>query len=615
MRRIAIYLFHDRVGRVDDYVPYKLRSLRPFVEEIFVVSNGPLTPEGRATLEEVADTVWARENVGFDVWGYKEALELIGPEHLATFDELILLNYTFFGPIHPWGPVLERMDREQVDFWGLTAHGEVDPNPHPGQDGPLPEHLQSHWLAVRRPMFTSLEWQQYWSTMPMITSYEQSVLLHEARFTAHFAAKGFRWTTAFPTEDYPSIHPIFDNTVLMLEDGCPIIKRRLFFHDPWYLEQMAIIGRRVMEHVETTGYPPALIWRNIVRSAEPRSLYTNMSLLSVLPDGPEGRAPQGLRICLVAHVFYEDLLPEMVTRMEMVPGDPDVVITTDTDAKRERFLEVLGDRPGWEVRVLESNRGRETSAFLVGCRDLLEPGRYDLVGKLHSKKSAQDGFMPGQLFKHHMFDNLLSSPGYVGALLDLFAQDETLGMVFPPVVNISYPTIGHSWFTNRENARALADELGIAAPFDASTPVAPYGGMFWCRPQALAPLLRRDWRYEDFPDESGWGDGGLAHVIERLYAYSAAEAGFHTRMVLNHDWAEINYAFLEYKLQLVASRLPARPLEQMNYLTNVTTEGPLLLHLKNEVDRRYPRLGRGARPAYRIARGAARAARTLRSGR
>src|SRR5664279_6348670 len=62
LRRVIFYLFYDAQGIVDAYVPYKLRALRAFVDHIFVVSNSRLTVEGRRAVEEVAETVWAREN-------------------------------------------------------------------------------------------------------------------------------------------------------------------------------------------------------------------------------------------------------------------------------------------------------------------------------------------------------------------------------------------------------------------------------------------------------------------------------------------------------------------------------------------------------------------------
>ena len=124
-RRAIIYLYFDPEGRVDRYVTHKLASLRAHAEHILVVSNGPLTPEGRAALEAVSDDVFERENIGFDVWGYKEGQERIGWDALSGFDEVILMNYTFFGPIHPFADTFARADANAVDFWGLTEHAAI----------------------------------------------------------------------------------------------------------------------------------------------------------------------------------------------------------------------------------------------------------------------------------------------------------------------------------------------------------------------------------------------------------------------------------------------------------------------------------------------------------
>jgi lipopolysaccharide biosynthesis protein len=624
LRRVIFYLFYDALGIVDAYVPHKLKALREFAEHIFVVSNSKLTVEGRRALDEVADTVWARENVGFDVWAYKEAMATFGMDRLAEYDELILMNYTFFAPIFPFAETFDAMDaRDDLDFWGLTAHKAIDPNPWPDTVGILPLHIQSHWIAVRKTMFTSIEWAWYWEKMPPITSYTGSIMQHEARFTQHFSDRGFQFTVAFDPDRYPSDHPMFESVVLMLEDRCPILKRRIFFHEPTYLERNAILGKRVMDLVAKTDYPIDLIWRNVVRSAEPRTLYTNMSMLSVIPDIDLGERPDPpLRICVLAHIYYEEMTDEMMGWIGQIPVPYDLVVTTTNESKKcviEKALAGYGLQ-SVQVRVVESNRGRAESAFIIACRDVLTSGDYDLILKVHSKKSPQNGHNIAHLFKHHSVDNLLSSPGYVAGILGMFEKQPSLGMVFPPVVHIGFPTLGHSWFTNREVAHELANKLGIHTVFDRSTPLAAYGGMFWARPEALAKLAEHRFEYRDFAgDDEGYGDGMLGHVLERLYSYTVLDSGHTVQSVLNTDWAAINYAFLEYKLQRISAMLPAYTQEQVDYISlaraaleappvvspQVSPEvipAPPLAHLKDAVDRSYPRLGRVLRPLYRAVR-------------
>jgi lipopolysaccharide biosynthesis protein len=631
LRRVIFYLFYDPQGIVDDYVPYKLSALRPFVDHIFVVSNSKLTIEGRQALEAVADTVWARENVGFDVWGYKEAMATFGMDRLADYDELILMNYTFFGPIYPFAETFEAMDaRDDLDFWGLTAHKAIDPNPFPDTHGILPLHIQSHWIAVRKTMFTSIEFAWYWDKMPMVTSYTESILQHESKFTRHFSDRGFRYEIAFDPDRYPTNHPTFESVLATLDDRCPILKRRIFFHEPTYLERNAILGKRVMEKIATTDYPVDLIWRNVVRSAEPRTLYTNMSMLSVIPDTDSGRRPDPpLRICVLAHIFYEDMTDEIMGWLGNIPVPYDLVVTTTSESKKSVIEAVLAPYglKSAEIRMVTSNRGRAESAFVIACRDVLTSGDYDLVLKVHSKKSPQNGRNLAHIFKHHSVDNLLSSPGYVATILEMFQHQPSLGMVFPPVVNIGFPTLGHSWFTNREAAQELADRVGIHTVFDRTTPLAPNGTMFWARPAALAKLAEYPFEYDDFAAENeGWNDGMLGHVLERLYGYAAMDAGHTIQCVFNTDWAAINYTFLEYKLQRISSMLPAYTQDAMDYLDRakvalqapsvaVVPGLPALARMKNAVDRSYPRLGRALRPLYRMVRASARSARKVRAPR
>jgi lipopolysaccharide biosynthesis protein len=379
----------------------------------------------------------------------------------------------------------------------------------------------------------------------------------------------------------------------------------------------------------------------IARSAEPRAMYTNLSMLSIIPDSETADRPvlaAPPRICVLAHIFYEEMTEEIVGWLGRIPVPYDLVVTTATQAKAAAITASLqacglGDA---DVRVVESNRGRAESAFLIACRDVLRSGRYDLVLKIHSKRSPQDGHNLGHLFLHHVVDNLLSSPGYVAEVLQKFADQPSLGMLFPPVVNIGFPTMGHAWFTNREPAHRVAADLGISVPFDESTPVAAYGGMFWARPEALAKIIDHDFAYEDFAtDEHGYGDGMLGHVLERLWAYAALDAGFVVRSILNTDWAEINYAFLEWKLQKISSVLPAHTDQQLDFVARgkaaleavaeagsrlgsiesvvLVPQRPPLALLKDAVDRSYPRVGRALRPAYRVARSTARVARAARS--
>ncbi len=552
-KRAIFYLFYDPQGVVDDYIPYKLERLKPFADLLIVISNGAMNDAGRASLEGIVDEIWDRENIGFDVWGYKTAIERLG-DRISEFDELILMNYTWFGPVGDFGPLFERMSAREVDFWGVTDHGAVTPNPFT-MEGTLPAHIQSHWIASRRRLLESEDWAAYWRDMPMITSYTDSILQHESRFTRHFSELGYTYEVAYPNENYPgSLHPIFQRAEQLIEEGCPVMKRRPFFHDPLYMDRQAVIGRWILAAAARHGYPEELVLQNMARTAEPRILNTAASLFEILPDQQVAYDEEKpLRLLAAVHIFYEDMTDELLDRLTSLPSSYDLVVTTTSEEKAEFIRERIADRAdplvgAAEVRVLPSNRGRDLSAFFIGTRDRILSGDYDLVVKVHSKKTVQQVGGVGEFFKRQQLWNVLGTPGYTANVIGLFQKHEGLGAVFPPMVHIGFPTMGGAWFTNKEPMAEYEEKLGIHVPLDDISPLAPMGAMWIARPEAMALLFAVEYEYEDYQPETEHGDGSLAHVQERAIAYAAGELGYHVRTISTTDYAAISHTYLEYKL-------------------------------------------------------------------
>lgn len=571
-RRAILYLVYDERGTIDDYIPYKLERLRPFAERIMVVVNGLLGDEGRATLEAVADDVWQRENTGFDVGGFQEGIRRLGDD-VDQYDELILMNYTWFGPVRPFEPLFERMDAaDDVDFWGLTDHGPVTPHPYLGE-GTMPAHLQSHWLAVRRPVLQSDAWRRYWDEMPPITSYGDSIHFHESRFTEYFEQAGFRARTAYPYQDYaPLTHPAFEAASQLLDDGCPALKRRPLFHDPLYLDREGLIGRWLVESACREGYPMEFIWQSMAQSAPPRVLYTNAAMMEILPEQVSEWDPAAPpRIVAIVHIFYPEMTDELLDHVALITPGVDLVVTTADETKADEIRARIAERadPGVrrsEVRVVGSNRGRDQSAFYITCRDVLRSGDYDLVVKLHSKRSPQDGPNRGEFFRRQQWDNLLPTREYAENVIGMFQREPGLGVVFPPMIHIGFPTMGNAWFTNRDLAEEVCERIGVHVALEDGSPLAPFGGMFIARPQALALLADEEWDFDEYPAEGSYGDGTLSHVQERIVAHAAAELGFHTRTIANREYAAISHTMLEYKLDQTVRGVPGYAYDQVHAL-------------------------------------------------
>ena len=615
MKRAGIFLFYDPEGKVDDYILGCLGSLQEHMDYLLVVSNSPLDETNRKRLESVSSEVMERKNVGYDVGAYRDGLRHLGWDHMGDYDELVLFNYTFFAPIHPWAGLFERTDKWDTDFWGITEHDEVRPHPFLPKLV-MPRHIQSHWIAVRASLSTTKDWRTYWEDMPPIESYNDSIQWHESRFTGYFNALGYRHEVAYNVDDYPSANPVFDNANLLLQDGCPILKRRNLFHNPLHLDRFAIIGADMLEQARLAGYDTDLILSNLARTSKPRDLVTNAGLTWVVPQNASEEtyaAAATQKVLAVAHIFYADMAEEILQRLSVLPKGYYLVATTSNEENQAQIRAVM-ERYGveGEVRVVASNRGRDIGAFLVDCNDVLASGKWDIVVKIHSKKSVQDDYNAAQLFKTHLYDNLLNSRAHVANILAEFAAHPALGMVLAPLPHMGYPTMGHAWFTNREPAQAVAKRLGINVPFDKDMPLATYGSMFIARPQALAKLVNAGFKPENFPVEGGYKDGSLAHVLERLMAYAALSEGFYVRPVLAPKWAEVYYGYLEYKLAAVSSFLPPFTIDQVPYLK--AHGGPIpnvLASIKVNIMLRQPKVGNALKPAYRLVRKGAATVRKL----
>lgn len=615
MKRAGIFLFYDPEGKVDDYILGCLGSLQQHMDYLLVVSNSSLDETNRKRLESVSSEVMERKNVGYDVGAYRDGLRHLGWDHMGDYDELVLFNYTFFAPIHPWAGLFERTDKWDTDFWGITEHDEVRPHPFLPKLV-MPRHIQSHWIAVRSSLSTTKDWRTYWEDMPPIESYNDSIQWHESRFTGYFNALGYRHEVAYNVDDYPSANPVFDNANLLLQDGCPILKRRNLFHNPLHLDRFAIIGADMLEQARLAGYDTDLILSNLARTSKPRDLVTNAGLTWVVPQSASEEtyaAAATQKVLAVAHIFYADMAEEILERLSVLPKGYYLVATTSNEENQAQIRAVM-ERYGveGEVRVVASNRGRDIGAFLVDCNDVLASGKWDIVVKIHSKKSVQDDYNAAQLFKTHLYDNLLNSRAHVANILAEFAAHPSLGMVLAPLPHMGYPTMGHAWFTNREPAQAVAKRLGINVPFDKDMPLATYGSMFIARPQALAKLVNAGFKPENFPVEGGYKDGSLAHVLERLMAYAALSEGFYVRPVLAPKWAEVYYGYLEYKLAAVSSFLPPFTIDQVPYLK--AHGGPIpnvLASIKVNIMLRQPKVGNALKPAYRLVRKGAATVRKL----
>lgn len=577
-KRLMVFFFFDKEGKVDDYVPHLLTELRPFVSRVLFVSNGSLTEESENTARSVSDDLLIRNNIGFDVWAYKEALERIGYDEIRQYDELLLVNHTFYGPLFPLSEMFGEMEQRDDDFWGISIHKALTPNPMTGF-GTMPAHIQSHFIAVRQRMLRSQAFQDYWDSMDEIYSYNDSVQKHESRFTEHFASLGFSHSAYIDPELFASPYPIFIEVDRSLELRTPILKRRLFFHDTHFHQSAGIDLPRTLERLaEVSDYDPSLIWKNIVREAKPRTLLTNSGLLRILDDSVVNGSSGDLRLAVFAHIRRAESLAPLMRHVAKFPPGTDLIVTVEAEELRAaaNALAAQCNQLGrTEVRLTAEDHGYGAAALIIGCGDLLLDSSYDLICRLQDSFPDFDLGLPAA-YERHVLGSTVNSDGYVRNVIGLFADMPWLGLAFAPFMHVA--TV--KWPNYHQHAAYVLTELGIESQID-SIPLAPQLGVFWFRPRALQRLCGRSWQWEELDGYKGDG------VLQSLS--SVAMSSEYTVMeIMSKSVAQQSYLHLDLWAHEQESQKTMR--RALSDLLDVT---------KRSFKFRFPRLFRTLRPIYR----------------
>ena len=573
MKRVAIYFFYDKDGVVDRYVNYFLEDFKQNLDRLIVVCNGKLTPEGREEFSKYTNEIIVRENKGFDVWAYKEGIEYIGWDNLKNYDELIMLNMTIMGPIYSFKEMFDEMDsRKELDFWGITKFHKFPVDPWGLiKYGYIPEHIQSHFIAVRNPMLTSYEFKQHWEKMRMINTYFESVSYHESIFTKKFNDKGFKSDSYINSDDLKDFtdHPIIDYPKKIIEEKrCPIFKRRSFFnpYDDFLTRSMGRSSLELFKYIEeNTNYDVNLIWDNVLRVENMYDIKNTLHLNYNLPSNYSLlKDNDSKKIGLFFHIYFEDLIEECFNYASNVPEYVDIFITTDKESKKIKIENKFSElKNKVDIKIIE-NRGRDVSAFLVPNRE--EILKYDIACFAHDKKTKQlHPELKGGEFKYKCLDNIMGNKNFVNNIINLFIENPRLGLLSPPAPNHAefYGNLGREWGENYDITVEFLKDLKIEINVDkGKAPIAPYGTMFWFRPKAMKKLLEKTWKYEDFPKEPNKIDGTLLHAIERAYPFVVQEAGFYSANVLNEDFTRVEMTNLGFMLSSLNKTLYSNKLFQ-----------------------------------------------------
>ena len=237
------------------------------------------------------------------------------------------------------------------------------------------------------------------------------------------------------------------------------------------------------------------------------------------------------KIAVQAHIFYEDLIIEVLNKINNIPVKYDLYITTDSEIKKEiieKNIKKFSNANNYEILILK-NKGRDVLPFLIQMHNNIK--KYKYICHIHTKKTKFINF--GDEWREYLYNNLLGNTYIVSEILSDFDTKSKLGIIFPETfykVLLNYDTevTEMDKFYMNYILKKLFKYYKIGKKIEF-----PVGNMFWAKINSIYQIFELDLK-NVFPQERYQVDGTIMHGIERIWVYLVKLNGYYYKKIFKH---------------------------------------------------------------------------------
>ena len=243
---------------------------------------------------------------------------------------------------------------------------------------------------------------------------------------------------------------------------------------------------------------------------------------------------KNITIAIQIHVFYEEILPRIINKINNFPFEYDLYISTISQEKKEIIETYLKDLDvnKYEIKIYE-NKGRDVYPFIRQMRTKYK--KYKYICHLHTKKSTHKKLL-GSKWSVYLYNNLIGDKNIIKDILYDFERYDKLGFIFPEAY---YEII--KGIKDFEDARLSLHAINnnylnfiLKRIFHKNQVVGnkivfPLGDMFWAKSKAIYQIFNVKLKY---PEELGQTNETIMHAIERLWLYLVKLNGYYYKSTL-----------------------------------------------------------------------------------
>ena len=242
-----------------------------------------------------------------------------------------------------------------------------------------------------------------------------------------------------------------------------------------------------------------------------------------------------ITIAIQAHVFYEDLMMEIINRLNLIKFKYDLFISTISKEKKEFIKKcLLNSNAGkYEIKVLD-NIGRDVFPFISQMKKKYK--NYKYICHIHTKKSNHNTLL-GKNWRNYIYSNLFGSQSILSEILFDFEKNPELGFIFPEIYyDLKKDIHGFDksdFFLNKPNKKymnlilkKISKMIKVGEKIDF-----PSGNMFWAKTKAIYQIFNIRLKY---PKELNQTNETIMHGIERIWLYLVKLNGYYYKTIFKH---------------------------------------------------------------------------------